>query len=310
MTVLGIGLALAVALVINILILVLCARRTSTSTPKRKTKCINNTQEMNSDEQHPGVVGQIDGAGDDHRRRITELTLQRCRVRLSSLLQEGTYGKVYRGTYNDTEDVIVKTVSAQASPLQVSLLLQEGMSLYGASHESIHSVLGVSIEDHMAPYLVYSAQMNTRNLKLFLQDNYTMRFSTIQIVRMALQLAQGLEHLHRHGLVHKDVATRNCVINDQLRVQLSDNSLSRDLFPGDYFCLGDSENRPIRWMAVEAIQNNKFSETSDSWAFGVLLWELCTRARQPYAEIDAFEMEQYLTDGFRLTQPTNCPDEL
>lgn len=46
------------------------------------------------------------------------------------------------------------------------------------------------------------------------------------------------------------------------------------------------------------------------WAFGVLLWELATLAQQPYAEVDPFEMADYLRDGYRLAQPVNCPDEL
>uniref|UniRef100_A0A1B0GQB0 receptor protein-tyrosine kinase n=1 Tax=Phlebotomus papatasi TaxID=29031 RepID=A0A1B0GQB0_PHLPP len=243
-------------------------------------------------------------------RRISELTVQRCRVRLSSLLQEGTYGKVYRGTYNDTDEVLVKTVGQHASQIQVSLLLQEGMSLYGASHAGILSVLGVSIEDHTAPFLLYPAPDNTRNLKLFLQTPLARTLTTIQIVRMSSQIALALAHLHSHGVIHKDVATRNCVINDELRIKLADNSLSRDLFPGDYHCLGDGENRPIKWFALEALQEKLFSEASDTWAFGVFMWELCTLAKQPYAEVDCFEMEHYLRDGYRLSQPVNCPDEL
>lgn len=244
-------------------------------------------------------------------RRIAELTVQRCRVRLSSLLQEGTYGRVYRGSYNDTQEVLVKTVAQHASQVQVSLLLQEGMSLYGASHAGILSVLGVSIEDHTTPFLLYPAQNNTRNLKLFLLEPACSRsITSIQIVMMSSQLASALVHLHSHGVVHKDIATRNCVIDDSLRVKLADSSLSRDLFPSDYNCLGDSENRPIKWLALEALQKKQFSEASDAWAFGVLMWELCTFAKQPYNEVDPFEMEHYLRDGYRLAQPYNCPDEL
>ncbi|XP_002064432.3 tyrosine-protein kinase Dnt [Drosophila willistoni] len=244
-------------------------------------------------------------------RRISELTVERCRVRLSSLLQEGTFGRVYRGTYNDNQDVLVKTVAQHASQMQVLLLLQEGMLLYGASHPGILSVLGVSIEDHTTPFVLYPAVNNTRNLKLFLLDPACARtVTTVQIVMMASQLSMALDHLHSHGVVHKDIATRNCIIDDQLRVKLSDSSLSRDLFPADYNCLGDSENRPIKWMSLEALQHKQFSEASDSWAFGVLMWELCTSAKQPYAEVDPFEMEHYLKDGYRLAQPFNCPDEL
>lgn len=42
----------------------------------------------------------------------------------------------------------------------------------------------------------------------------------------------------------------------------------------------------------------------------MLLWELATLAQQPYAEVDPFEMAEYLRDGYRLVQPINCPDEL
>ncbi|XP_037959034.1 tyrosine-protein kinase Dnt [Teleopsis dalmanni] len=260
---------------------------------------------------HDSLPRKSEQQPEELHRRISELTVERCRVRLSSLLQEGTFGRVYRGTYNENQDVIVKTVAQHASQMQVSLLLQEGMSLYGASHPGILSVLGVSIEDHTTPFVLYPAVHNTRNLKVFLLEPSCARtVTTIQTVMMSSQLSMALGHLHSHGVVHRDIGTRNCVIDDQLRVKLSDSSLSRDLFPADYNCLGDSENRPIKWMSLEALQHKQFSEASDSWAFGVLMWELCTYAKQPYAEVDPFEMEHYLKDGYRLAQPFNCPDEL
>ena len=92
-------------------------------------------------------------------------------------------------------------------------------------------------------------------------------------------------------------------------MQLADAALSRDLFPGDYHCLGDNENRPIKWMPVEAIQKS-YSKASDIWSFGVFLWELMTKAQQPFSDVDPFEMESYLNEGYRLHQPMNCPDQL
>ena len=46
------------------------------------------------------------------------------------------------------------------------------------------------------------------------------------------------------------------------------------------------------------------------WAYGVTLWELMTLGNQPYANIDAFEMLNFLKQGHRVAQPVNCPDEL
>lgn len=59
----------------------------------------------------------------DLQQRIAELTIQRCRVRLRSVAMEGTFGRVYRGTYADEEareqEVLVKTVAEHASQVQV-----------------------------------------------------------------------------------------------------------------------------------------------------------------------------------------------
>jgi RYK receptor-like tyrosine kinase len=40
-------------------------------------------------------------------------------------------------------------------------------------------------------------------------------------------------------------------------------ALSRDFFPNDYHCLGDNENRPIKWMAMESLTRREFSAASD-----------------------------------------------
>ena len=52
-------------------------------------------------------------------------------------------------------------------------------------------------------------------------------------------------------------------VDQGLQVQITDNSLARDLFSGDYNCLGDNENRPVKWMSVEALVNKCFSPASD-----------------------------------------------
>ncbi|GLH09473.1 Tyrosine-protein kinase Dnt [Gryllus bimaculatus] len=242
----------------------------------------------------------------DIHERIAELTIQRCRVRLRAVVLEGTFGRVYRGSYND-EEVLVKTVADHAAQGQVSLLLQEGMAMYGVTHKHVLSVLGVSIEDHTAPFL-YKI--------LFLQkcklcpEGVAHTLTTQEVVEMALQAASAVHFLHKRRLVHRDLAARNCVVDEKLRVKVADNALARDLFPADYHCLGDNENRPIKWLAVESLLHKHFSTASDVWSFGVLLWELTTLAQQPYAEVDPFEMGAYLRDGYRLAQPVNCPDEL
>lgn len=53
--------------------------------------------------------------------------IRRCRVRLLSVEMEGTFGRVYRGSYHEegattARDVLVKTAAEHASQPQVSFL--------------------------------------------------------------------------------------------------------------------------------------------------------------------------------------------
>lgn len=87
--------------------------------------------------------------------------------------------------------------------------------------------------------------------------------TTQEVVDMCLQIIMGVQYLHKKKLLHRDLATRNCVVDDKLRIQITDNALSRDLFPADYHCLGDNENRPVKWLAIESLVHKTFSTASD-----------------------------------------------
>lgn len=147
---------------------------------------------------------------DDLHKRILEISVQRCRVRLLSLLQEGTFGRIYKGNYNDGH-VLVKTIGQQANQIQINLMLQEGMHLQSISHPALLTVFGVSLEDETAPFLLYQIENNARNLKIFLQEPIARTLTTIQIVKMSTQIASGISHLHSRRILHRDIAARNCV---------------------------------------------------------------------------------------------------
>lgn len=276
------------------------------------------------------------GMQNEHKRgaklnqNVCELTVERRKILLQQKLCEGTFGRLYSAlyvsNYNDVTaetKVLVKTVSDQASKHQISLVMTEGMRFYGLTHRNLMSITGTSADDPHRPLLIYP-NMSNGILKLFLQkssahkngsyEGQIQTFLTQDLVQMALQIASAVIYLHKRRIIHRDLATRNCFVttadDNSFLVKVADNALSRDLFPNDYHCLGDNENRPIKWMALESLVRKEFSTGSDVWSFGVTLWELMTLGQQPYFEVDPFEIADYLRDGYRLFQPINCPDKL
>ncbi|XP_027954880.1 tyrosine-protein kinase RYK [Eumetopias jubatus] len=255
------------------------------------------------------------------KAKVKDIAISRERITLKDVLQEGTFGRIFHGILVDEKDpnkekqAFVKTVKDQASEIQVTMMLTESCKLRGLHHRNLLPITHVCIEEGEKP-MVILPYMNWGNLKLFLRQcklveaNNPQAISQQDLVHMAIQIACGMSYLARREVIHKDLAARNCVIDDTLQVKITDNALSRDLFPMDYHCLGDNENRPVRWMALESLVNNEFSSASDVWAFGVTLWELMTLGQTPYVDIDPFEMAAYLKDGYRIAQPINCPDEL
>jgi len=244
---------------------------------------------------------------------IQEIQVDRLSLTLGELLHEGTFGRIYQGRldqHGNTKDVMVKTVMMGSSNHQSSNLVKESSHLYGITHRHVLPLVATT-SDGSSPMRIY-VYTSPGNLKKFLISSTHQPLSTHQCVMLGLQLLTALKHLHKRRIIHRDVATRNCFLSgSNLTVRLADSALSRDLFPNDYHCLGDNENRPVKWMSVECISGSQdYSSSSDVWSWAVTLWEILTRGQQPFPDVDPFEMENYLLDGFRLHQPINCPDQL
>ena len=256
----------------------------------------------------------VPGAEDWPRERsislsppIEQLVVNRLDLTLGDLLMEGTFGRVYQGRLGP-RDVIVKTIVMGSSEAQAVKLIHDGSLLYPVQHKHVLPLLATT-SDGSSPMMIYE-YLQPGNMKKWLSGCHQ-PVSTHQCVSIGLQLLSALRHIHRHNIVHRDVAARNCYLSPGLSVKISDPALSKDLFPNDYHCLGDNENRPVKWMAVETIsKGSEVTTAGDVWAWGVTMWEVLTRAQQPFPDVDPFEMETYLMEGFRLHQPVNCPDQL
>ena len=95
--------------------------------------------------------------------------------------------------------------------------------------------------------------------------------SETQVLQWFVPIATGVRHLHEHGIVHRDLKSLNIVLHDGVP-KICDLGISRyrseDTVFMQSFC-----GTPA-YLSPEVVSNRPYTEKSDVWALGVLLYEL------------------------------------
>lgn len=228
----------------------------------------------------------------------------------------------------DKSSVAVKVLKEGASNQAKKEFFKEASLMNAFDHPNILKLLGVCIDQE--PLCMIFEFMELGDLNNFLRQNSSNRLAssnpslnrcgqlgagkacvaTQQLVCVAIDVAAGLDYLSQNHFVHRDLATRNCLVSRNLQVKIADFGLSQDIYTTDYFKMGDAELLPIRWMPPEAILYSKFTTQSDIWSFGVVLWEIFSFGIQPYFSMTNEEVVHHVRGGSVMNCPEGCPSEI
>ena len=77
-----------------------------------------------------------------------------------------------------------------------------------------------------------------------------------------------MSYLEEKGIVHRDLAASNVLISKDDIAKVSDFGLAKKIL--DDSCKNSRVR--IKWTAPEAIKEKLYSNKSDMWSFGILLW--------------------------------------
>lgn len=249
-------------------------------------------------------------------------------VRLERVLGEGNFGRVWKGTaygLNGSKratPVAVKTLKEYASNEEKRDLVREmGLMRMLGKHPHVVRFLGCCTMDE--PVLLIMELVSRGKLQSFLREHRSRgayynepeddgSLGPRDLAQFALQVAQGMDYIHKNGIIHRDLAARNVLVDEHGRCKVADFGLSRSVRDSetDVYQQKSKGALPVRWMAPECLYLQVFTTKSDVWAFGILLWEIVTLGSTPYPGLSAQEVIHAVRDGRVMVQPVHCRWEL
>ncbi|XP_067137089.1 tyrosine-protein kinase transmembrane receptor Ror2-like [Centruroides vittatus] len=258
--------------------------------------------------------------------KLEALEYQRNNIIYIRDIGQGAFGRVFQakapGLIKEEEFtmVAVKMLKEEATEDLQSDFEREACLMAEFDHPNIVKLLGVCAVGK--PMCLLFEYMGKGDLNEFLRScsptNYIVRtgngdvysdvrLTHLDLINLARQIAAGMVYLSERKFVHRDLATRNCLINDDMVVKIADFGLSQKIYTANYYKGNEHDAIPIRWMPLESILYSKFTVESDVWAFGVVLWEIFSFALQPYYGMTHEEVVKYIQNNNVLTCPDGCP---
>ena len=216
--------------------------------------------------------------------------------------------------------VAVKKLKVNASDRSKELFDKEVKFMSRLNHPNVIRLLGVCM-DEAAPFIMMEYMTNgdlNQYLKRFHSigdGNYdnVKSISMLTLIHISTQIASAMRYLASQNFVHRDLATRNCLVGVNNTVKVSDFGMSCSLYESHYYIISGQVTLPIRWMATECFYG-KFSTKTDVWAFGVTMWEIFMLAKeQPYKHLQDREIGKEIIKGPNRTlleRPPKCPEDI
>eukprot|EP00811_Abedinium_folium_P020055 NODE_2901_length_2124_cov_14.278418.p1 GENE.NODE_2901_length_2124_cov_14.278418~~NODE_2901_length_2124_cov_14.278418.p1 ORF type:complete len:621 (+),score=212.95 NODE_2901_length_2124_cov_14.278418:238-1863(+) len=221
----------------------------------------------------------------------TTTTAPSAKYRKMDRVGVGAYGSVYKAERVETDEVVaIKVTSRVEDPVlggfPLSLLREIGI-LRRVSHESIVQMYEVAATPEGNPLIVMEF-CQASLLELLHSPRHDLSFSEVKyIIR---QVLDATACLHRHGVLHRDLATKNVLFNLSGEVKVCDFGISRMAFGNDeelgYVSATELEDPnmvvSLPYRAIELLLGERrYGPALDIWAVGCILGEilLCKSGR-------------------------------
>jgi serine/threonine protein kinase len=196
------------------------------------------------------------------------------RYKVEALINKGGMGAVYRGIDAQSgETVAIKTLDNYILKENADLLgrfQREADILRKLAHPFIVRIFD-TVDEEDAHHIIMEYMAGGSVKQLIAQEN---KLPVEWSVQTAIDLSDALARAHRLQVIHRDLKPSNVLLTEQRSPRLSDFGVAR---------AGDQQTRltmqgallgSVAYLAPEVCKGGEYSEKSDIWSFGLVLYEM------------------------------------
>ena len=193
--------------------------------------------------------------------------------RIVEKVGEGGMGVVYRA--EDTRlkrTVALKFLRPQAfaSDEHRDRFIREAQTAAALDHPNICTIFGI---DEVGEHLFISMSfIEGLNLKERIRQE---QLDVDEAVRIAIQIARGLESAHERGIIHRDVKSANVIVAPDGTVKITDFGLAK-ITGAQEISKTTMGVGTAAYMSPEQGRGDKVDHRTDIWSLGVILYEMIT----------------------------------
>ncbi|MEZ6124356.1 MAG: bifunctional serine/threonine-protein kinase/formylglycine-generating enzyme family protein [Planctomycetaceae bacterium] len=164
------------------------------------------------------------------------------------------------------------------------------------------------VEDGQAPYMVMEF-IDGQNLQERIHNG---PLETAEVIRIAIEVARGLQATHRLGIVHRDIKPANVLIQAETgNVKITDFGLAQMGAEETLTQIGACAGTPM-YVSPEQVVGSTVGPASDLFSFGATLYAMCI-GHSPFRADTPIAAVRHVCDTTQLpvtSQSTVVPESL
>ncbi|XP_007024814.2 PREDICTED: serine/threonine-protein kinase BLUS1 isoform X1 [Theobroma cacao] len=188
---------------------------------------------------------------------------------------QGVSASVHRAVCIPFNEIVaIKILDFERDNCDLNNISREAQTMILVDHPNVLKSHCSFVSDHnlwvVMPYMAGGSCLH------ILKAAYPDGFEEVVIATVLREVLKGLEYLHHHGHIHRDVKAGNILIDSRGAIKLGDFGVSACIFDsGDRQRMRNTFVGTPCWMAPEVMEQlHGYDFKADIWSFGITALEL------------------------------------